>query len=58
VSQPLNRRQVARRPDLMAKHFVKYTGCLQTLIPSRCEHVPWVMRNQNHHRTMGLFRFV
>jgi hypothetical protein len=34
------------------------TGCLQTLIPSRCEYVPWVMRNQNHHRTIGLFSFV
>jgi hypothetical protein len=25
----------------------KETGRLQTLIPSRCEHVPWVMGNQN-----------
>jgi hypothetical protein len=32
------------------------TGCLQTLIPSRCEYVPWVMRSENNHRTMGLYR--
>jgi hypothetical protein len=37
---------------------VLYTECLQILISSRFEYVPWVRRNQNHHRTMGAFLFV